>query len=80
MLCDDDRVFGGKRELRAQLDALLHGFDDGGVGVSLDHAAERVVEVADFASVDVPDAGALAVGEVDRIRVAHLIRGGDAPD
>ena len=78
MLCDDDRILGGKRELRAEFHALLHGFDDGGVGVPLDHATECVVEVTVFAPVDAPDAGALAVGEVERIRVAHLIRGGDA--
>ena len=58
----------------AELHALLDGLDDDGVGVALDHAAEAVVEVADLAAVHVEDTGALAVGEVDRVGVARLVR------
>jgi len=76
-LGDGDRVFGRQRELGAKLTALLDRLDDHRVGMSLDHAPEAVVEVTELKPVDAEDARALAVGEVEGVRVARLIRGGD---
>ena len=71
-------VFGGQAELRAQRRALLDGLDDDRMGVALHHAAVAVVEVADLLAVDRVDLGALAVREVDGVRVARVVGGGDA--
>ena len=78
VLGHDDGVLGGQAELGAERRALLDGLDDGRVGVALDHAAVAVVEVADLLAVDRPDVRALAVREVDGVRVAGVIGGGDA--
>jgi predicted XRE-type DNA-binding protein len=42
--------------------------------VALDHRPEAVVEVEQLVAIDVPDARALAALEVDRPRVAQLVR------
>ena len=78
VLGHDDGVFGRQAELRAERRALLDGLDDERVGVALDHAAVAVVEVDDLLALDAPDVRALAVGEVDGVRVTRVIRGGDA--
>src|SRR5581483_1475945 len=49
-----------------------------GVGVALRHRPEAVVEVEVLVAVDVPDPLPLAVVEVDRPRLAQLVRGSDA--
>jgi hypothetical protein len=46
--------------------------------VTHDHRAETVVEVPELAAVDVPDAGAFAALEIDRPRLAGVVRGRDA--
>ena len=51
---------------------------DDRVRVPLRHRAEAVVEVDVLVAVDVPDALALAAVEVDRPRIAQLVRRGDA--
>ncbi len=78
VLGHDDGVLGRQAELRAERRALLDGLDDERVGVALDHAAVAVVEVDDLLALDAPDVRALAVGEVDRVRVTRVVRGGDA--
>ena len=45
--------------------------------VALHHRAEAVVEVEHDVAVDVPDPGALSVGEIHRPGLAHLVRGRD---
>ena len=54
------------------------GRGDRRVRVPLRHRAEAVVEVDVLVAVDVPDPLALAALEVDRPRVAQLVRRGDA--
>ena len=74
LLADCDRVLGWNGEVRAEPDAR---FDRGGnrrVGVTLDHRSEAVVEVDALRPVHVPHGGTFAVGEVDRPRIAQLIR------
>jgi len=78
VLGHDDGVFSRQAELRTQGRALLDGLDDERMGVALDHAAVAVVEVDDLPALDAPDVRTLAVGEVDRVRIARMIRGGDA--
>ena len=78
VLGHDDGVFGGKTELGAERRALLDGLDDQRVGVALDHAAVAVVEVGDLLAVHRPDVRTLAVRVVHGVRVAGVVRGGDA--
>src|SRR5581483_7146499 len=78
LLGDDDPVLGRRREVRAELDPLPHRPDDRGMAVALDHRAEAVVEIDVLRPVDVPDARAPAVGQVDRPWVAVLVRRRDA--
>ncbi len=78
VLGHDDGVLGRQAELGAEWGALLDGLDDERVGVPLDHAAVAVVEVDDLLALDAPDVRALAVSEVDRVRVARVVRGGHA--
>ena len=53
-------------------------FDDRRMRVAHDHRAEAVVEVPELAAVDVPDRRSLAALDVDRPRVARVVRGRDA--
>ena len=75
---DDDRVLGRGGEVRALLHALDDGLRDDRVRMALDHRAEAVVEVDHLRAVDVPDVRADAALEVDRPRIAELVRRGDA--
>ena len=72
---DDDAVLGHRGEMGALRHALGDGARDRGVGVSLHHRAEAVVEIAVLRAVDVPDLRADAALEEDRVRAACLIRG-----
>ena len=63
----------------ALLAALVERLDDLGVGVADDVDAEATVEVLVLLAVDVPDARALPLLEVDRVGVAHLEVRGDTP-
>ena len=78
LLADDDRILGRRGEVRPEPDPVGDGLRDHVVRVALHHRAEAVVEVEVLVAVDVPDLGALAVGEVDRPRIARLVRRGDA--
>ena len=75
---DDDGVLGRSGEVRALLHALDDGLRDDRMGMALDHRAEAVVEVDHLGAVDVPDVRADAAIEVDRPRIAELVRRGDA--
>ena len=78
LLAHDDGVLRGRREMGSELDAGVDRVRDRGVGMALHHRAEPVVEVEHLVPVDVPDPGALAVGQVERPRMTHLVGGGDA--
>ena len=69
-----DGLGRGRREVRAVLRRTRDGLGDLRVRVADDHAAEAAVRVDVLVVVDVPHARALAVREVDRIRVALLER------
>ena len=80
LLADDDRILGRRGEVGAELDPLVHRPRDRGMGVPLHHRAEAVVEVEVLVAVDIPDVRALAPRQVDRPRVARLVRRGDPAD
>src|SRR3712207_2948186 len=77
-LADNNGIFDRCRKMSAASDLSLHGLDDGRVGVPLHHRAESIVEVDHLGTVDVPDFGTMALFEVDRPWVAHLVRRRDA--
>ena len=70
-----DPVLGRGGEVRAQPRPLGDRLDDCGMGVTHDHRAEAVVEVPELPSVDVPDPRPFAALEIDRPRVARVVRG-----
>ena len=78
LLGDDDRVLGRRREVGAVLVAVAQRAADRGVRVALDHRAEAVVEVPHLVAVDVPHLRAGPALEVDRPRIAQLVRRRDA--
>ena len=73
---DDDGILGRGGEVRALLHALDDSLRDDRVGMALDHRAEAVVEVDHLRAINVPDVGADAALEVDRPRIAELVRRG----
>jgi hypothetical protein len=75
---DGDRALGRGGEVGAFVDPRLDCGADRGVGVADAHHPEAVVEVDVFIAVDVPDAAALAAGQVDGPRFVDLEGGGDA--
>ena len=73
---DDDRVLGRRGKVRALLHALDDSLRDDRMGVTLDHRAEAVVKVDHLRAINVPDVGADTALEVDRPRIAELVRRG----
>src|SRR5262249_2410585 len=78
LLRDDHAVLRGRGEVRPERDTLAHRFHDRRVRMALHHGAKGVVEIDQLVAVDVPDVRSLSAEEVDRPRLALLIRGGHA--
>src|SRR5205085_4827197 len=78
VLCDSDGVLGRCREMGTEPNPALDCSGDRWVRVALSHRAEAVVEVEQLVAVDIPDPCPLAAVEIDRPRLAELVRGGDA--
>jgi hypothetical protein len=77
LLGNDDRVFGGRREVGAVSVTPADRRADRRMGVALQHRAEAVVEVEELVAVDIPDALTLASGQIDRPGVTGLKRRSD---
>ena len=77
-LGDDNCIFGRGCKVGALRHTLGDSLRNHGMSVTLDHRAEAVVKVDHLRAVDVPDLRANTALEIDRPRVAELVRRGDS--